>query len=363
MDGDNDAILSADGHGALWLMGWGVGSPSMDYQFGWNTGMNYCVPEISSKKYQFTGIAGPEKGSSLGQRLRFDYISAKFFFQNGYGSEFSQLALADDGTKSLIKLTESFNIELVEDVRLEEGAMYVLTVDLTAGNTKGVVSLKKVADGEPEPAVVQTFLFDFGSNGTNTNRGVQTTNPDVRGNYWNNITNNDGNYAKAGTVYPALFNTANVPTAYAITLNSRFTTNGASGGGGLLDPHEEDLDELAIPSATGDYFFIESNEDNSNFTFSGLDKTKGYKFYAFGSRKANDVRTALYKVAGTNADEGELQIAGANSGGDGINQNMKNLFVSEPIYPDENGTITFTIARAAGSYIALNVLKIEEYDR
>lgn len=363
MDGDNDASLSDSGHGAIWLMGWGVGSPSLNFQFGWNDGNNYCVPEISSKKYQFTGVAGPEHNSVYGQRFRFDYISGKFFFQNGYGNEFSQLTLANDGTESLIQLTDSKNIELASGASLEEGATYVLTVDLTAGNDKGVLSFKKIADGEvkPEPAVVQTLYFDFGSNGTNTARGEQTENPDGNGNYWNNIVNNSGNYATAGTVYSSLINAENTQTTYALTLDSRFTTNGASGGGGLLDPTGDNLGDLAIPSATGDYFFIEQSEDNSSFTFSGLDKNKGYKFYAFGSRKATDVRTALYKVSGYNNDEGELQIAGTNCGGEGINQNVAKIYVSELIFPDDDGKIKFTIARQEGSYIALNALKIEEY--
>ena len=208
---------------------------------------------------------------------------------------------------------------------------------------------------------MQTLYFDFGSNGTNTARGEQTENPDGNGNYWNNIVNNSGNYATAGTVYSSLINAENTQTTYALTLDSRFTTNGASGGGGLLDPTGDNLGDLAIPSATGDYFFIEQSEDNSSFTFSGLDKNKGYKFYAFGSRKATDVRTALYKVSGYNNDEGELQIAGTNSGGEGINQNVAKIYVSELIFPDDDGKIKFTIARQEGSYIALNVLKIEEY--
>ena len=363
MDGDNDASLSDSGHGAIWLMGWGVGSPSLDFQFGWNDGNNYCVPEISSKKYQFTGVAGPEHNSVYGQRFRFDYISGKFFFQNGYGNEFSQLTLANDGTASLIQLTDSKNIELASGASLEEGATYVLTVDLTAGNDKGVLSFKKIADGEdkPEPAVVQTLYFDFGSNGTNTARGEQTVNPDKNRHYRNNIVNNSGNYASAGTVYPSLINSVNTETTYALTLDSRFTTNGASGGGGLLNPTEDNLGDLAIASATGDYFFIEQSEDNSSFTFSDLDKNKGYKFYAFGSRKATDVRTALYKVSGYNNDEGEHQIAGADCGGEGINQNVAKIYVSELIFPDDDGKIKFTIARQEGSYIALNVLKIEEY--
>ena len=202
-------------------MGWGIGSPSMDFQFGWDAGSNYCVPEISSKKYQFIGTTGPEHNSVFGQRFRYDYISAKFFFQNGYGGEFSQLTLADDGTKSLIRLTDSKNIELLLDgndkpIPLEEGATYALTVDLSAGNVKGVVSFKKISDGEvkPEPTVVQTLYFAFGSSSaTSPGKGDPTVNPDDNGNYWNNITNNNGNYANAGTVYGSLLNSDYTPTA------------------------------------------------------------------------------------------------------------------------------------------------------
>lgn len=366
MNGDNDASLSDDGHGALWLMGWGVGSPSLDYQFGWNEGNNYCMPEISSKKYQFTGEAGPERNSVFGQRFRFDYVSGKLFFQNGYGGEFSQLTIADDGSRSLIKLTDSRNIELADGAQLEEGATYVLTVDLTAGNNNGVITFRKISDGEvtPEPAVVQTFYFDFGS--ITDTQGSITAGADANNNYWNNITNNvAGNkYADAGTVYSPLVNAENIQTEYALTLDVRFSTNGKSGGGGLLNPQEDLLGDLAVASATEDYFFTESNEnENRSFTFSGLDKDKGYKFYIFGSRKTNagDVRIVNYTMAGDNEYTGELQTSGGNCGGEGIHQNIGNICVSEMIYPDVDGNIKITIGKKQGSYAALNAMKIEEY--
>lgn len=148
MNGDNDATLSADGHGAIWLMGWGVGSPSLDFQPGWTEGAAYCVSEISSKKYQFTGMAGPEHGSIFGQRFRTDYLGCKFFFQNGWGGEFSgaNILTVAAGSETLIKVTSGGDLALADGVQLEEGATYVLTVDLTAGNSKGVISLKKISD-------------------------------------------------------------------------------------------------------------------------------------------------------------------------------------------------------------------------
>ena len=142
MNGSEEATLSGDGHGALWLMGWGVGSPSLDGQFGWTEGAAYCMAEIQPKIYQFTGAAGPEHGSSYGQRFRFDYLSFKFFHQDGWGGEYGSDALTIIEGADLLKGTG--NYELADGVQLEEGATYRITVDLTAGNDKGTISFKKL---------------------------------------------------------------------------------------------------------------------------------------------------------------------------------------------------------------------------
>lgn len=214
----------------------------------------------------------------------------------------------------------------------------------------------------PEPAtpvLVQTLYFDFGSQ--TDGRGSMTEGPDANNHYWNNITNNDGNYAAINTVYSSLVNSENTSVTYELTLNSRFSTNGQSGGGGLLEPQEELLKDFAVASATEDYFFIESGENNSSFTFSNLDPKKAYKFYAFGSRSTTQTRTAYYTMTGLNHYQGELQTSGTNCGGEGINQNIQNICESELIYPDDAGNIKFTVSRKNGDYIALNVLKVEEY--
>ena len=143
LNGSAKATTNVDGSGAIWMMGWGVGSPSLDNQFGWTPGAAYCMPEVSPKVYRFTCTAGPENGSSIGQRIRFDYLSCKFFFQDGWGGEFSggnALTLAP-GTEAY--LVDKGNIELASGVQLEEGVTYVMTVDLSNGTSNGILSFEK----------------------------------------------------------------------------------------------------------------------------------------------------------------------------------------------------------------------------
>lgn len=145
MSGGNPATLSNDGHGAIYIMGWGCGNPSLDSQFGWETSKAFGMAEVSPKVYRFTAVAGPEKGSYNGQRIRLDYIDVKLFWQKDWGGEFSKdknLTMTA-GTEKLLKISDSGNIGLADGVKLEEDATYIITVDLSEGNDKGTISLTK----------------------------------------------------------------------------------------------------------------------------------------------------------------------------------------------------------------------------
>lgn len=132
--------LDDDCHGTLWIMGWGLGSPSLKSQFGWTPGQAHAMAEISPKVYQFTGVAGPETSSEYGTRIRMDYLSFKFFHQDGWGGETA--SSLTEGGKTL--LTEKGNLELAEEVTLEEGATYVITVDFTNGKENATIDMRKL---------------------------------------------------------------------------------------------------------------------------------------------------------------------------------------------------------------------------
>ena len=139
--------LTADGHGTIWILGYGAGSPSLASEAGWNPGKGVPLAEVANNKFTLTAVVGEEGDATLGTRLRTTGWDMKFFFQNGWGDEFStdkgnNIAL-DDNAKLLLK-NPSGNVGLLDDVELEIGATYRLTIDLTQGVDKGVLSIEKL---------------------------------------------------------------------------------------------------------------------------------------------------------------------------------------------------------------------------
>lgn len=141
MNGNSEAGLDADGHGAVWLLGYGMGSPSIKDEFDWNFSTAYCVAEIRPKVYQFTGKTGAEGSTIIGERIRYDYISVKYLGAKSWDQQFHQKNLQmDQATRNLFN-TDEENLVLASP--LEQGATYLFTLDFTQGVDNGVLSVVK----------------------------------------------------------------------------------------------------------------------------------------------------------------------------------------------------------------------------
>lgn len=138
------ATLQADGTGALWVIGEGVGKPSVaSNQVGWNTDKGLAMAAIGGKKYQMTFVGG--------QSLKLDDINFKFFHQKGWGGEFKVMttdsdlvfvgAGEDPGPGD--KVRDPGNLGLLKGKKFEEGATYVFTVDLSKGLDKASLTVVK----------------------------------------------------------------------------------------------------------------------------------------------------------------------------------------------------------------------------
>lgn len=133
-----DATLQNDGTGALYIVGGtrgvenggtgaeSIGKPSHVGAPSWD-GSNgaICMSPVEPKIYQMTVVAG--------EQITADGVNFKFYGGKGWSNEYkadristdSELVVVNDGD------SDNGNVWLKEGVTLEEGATYVITVDMS----------------------------------------------------------------------------------------------------------------------------------------------------------------------------------------------------------------------------------------
>jgi uncharacterized protein YjdB/lysophospholipase L1-like esterase len=195
----------------------------------------------------------------------------------------------------------------------------------------------------------QSMYVDFGpAGGTN---GAITPGPDANGHYWTNAISG----ALNATV--DVINSLNADTGIDMTVTDSFVVNTGTNYGPAA-PLGTLLGDLAIGTATQDYFYLEtggSANSTGQLTFSGLNPQKGYKFYIFGSRPTTNVRISGYSVTGLNNFTGQLQTSNGTTG------NIDTTLATTMISPTADGHITLDVSIIQNAYAYINVLKIEEY--
>ena len=211
----------------------------------------------------------------------------------------------------------------------------------------------------------ESLLFDFGpSDGLD---GANTASPDRRGNVWNNwFDGKPGNEAILPGEHKAnLVNADGRNVGVTMTITGQFLANGFRNGG-LRDPDESMLGELAVDSATGDYFFSTGddlvgggNDDtNGGFMLSGFDPDLRYDLTFFGSRAASERRVTEYRVFGAGEQAVSLQTSGTGIGSNGGNGNNDEVARLLGVEPDAFGQLFVDLTLLEGSFAHLNTMQI-----
>jgi lysophospholipase L1-like esterase len=215
----------------------------------------------------------------------------------------------------------------------------------------GYIGALKIEEVRIPVTALKTMFVDFGPNdGVN---GNTTAGPDQNGNYWNNVTN-------ISTTAPQvdLRDKANAGTGAYVDITSGFLSNGIQNGG-LLAPDAGLLGDVAIPTATQDYFYTTAS---SSLSIRGLNKTKGYVFKLFGSRNDPEKRLTTYSLTGATFYSGNLQTSGTDLGGTGYYGNTRTILTSDIIMPDDNGHINLTVTKTEGAFGYLGLMKMDQVD-
>ncbi len=219
-----------------------------------------------------------------------------------------------------------------------------------------------IAKGEDIDA--QTFFIDFGQDASTW--GDKTTGADINGNIWNNVVAPSGApSALAAGATLDMVNSQGEATTVKFVLVTKINSNGKANGG-LAEPDAALLGDLAVGTATNDYFFLDDGIGNQGwFRFEGLDNTKAYKFHIFGARQTNDVRGGTFLIYGDNKWNGYLQTSGAGIGTNISNTNDNTVLVSAPVVPNAEGKINFEffIASSSSKFAYISAMKIEEVEQ
>jgi hypothetical protein len=322
----------------------------------------------SSQDYgvlHFTGL-NPEKAYqfySFGSRTSTDERSAYFTFsgENVWTGEMQMggTQIGDggyNGNNNKILVSEPVFPDSIGNIDLTickktKGAMVYL-------NCMKVVELGDLTRPHQELKLTQRFYIDFGET-NNTSRGRQTTTKDKNGNYWTNLSsgNSSSNTIPAKNLY--LKNAAgSTASKYRLVTTCNQYTNGISAGGNNT-PSEEMLGDLAIQTATEDYMFID-NGDCRPFKFTNLNVDNCYKLYIYGSRNHTDNRITQYNIEGQRTWSGGQVTSGNSVGGEGNNGNVRNILITDYIYPSRKGEIVINFQRVTGM-AHISAMKIEEY--
>lgn len=195
----------------------------------------------------------------------------------------------------------------------------------------------------------QTYLLDFGADGTPTSHAAAPNDP---ANFWNNVPNSVG--TTTGATVSNLVSVLNEPSGINLVIVDRF--NGANENGTTTTslPYPE--------NATRDSLYGNTEVWNGvtnifpKFKLTGLHTDANYTFTFFASRiGATDVRETTYTITGSTSAVLELDAAG----------NRDTTVTSPSMTPDGNGAITIGLTPGANNnnanhFTYLGVLKIEE---
>ncbi len=260
----------------------------------------------------------------------------------------------------------AFTSLFVDDIHLNRQG-YAFWTSIVRPRVAAVIRPNKIFHPNPRtPQPGSRLLFDFGP--SNPEDGDPTLGPDANGNHWNNWHAAQGGMpVNAGEHLGDLVDAQGRATGVDLVITGGFSTQGKRQGG-LLAPVADRLGDLAVPTATEDYFFSSAdnkqgggNDDRpGGFMLTGLDPNLCYSFRFFGSRSdAKESCVTEFLVTGVESQRATLTTTGPGSGTDGdYDGNDSQVANVNGIRPDRFGQIFVDLTVAAGNCAYLNAMAV-----
>ncbi|MCB9534251.1 MAG: hypothetical protein H6698_08105 [Myxococcales bacterium] len=216
---------------------------------------------------------------------------------------------------------------------------------------------------EPSPPATAHFLsagtrvlIDLGpTDGTN---GEATPSPDYLGQHWNNwYPIVGGARVLPGEHLDGLVTADGVATPIDLVVAGDFAANGWQNGG-LRWPDQTLLGDLAISSATGDYFYADGDDITGGFYLRGLSPTQTFTLRMFASREEAERRVTRYVVRGETSREVSVQTSGPGAGSDSEARNDDTLAELSGLRPDAWGNLFVDLQVEAGAFAYVSLIEL-----
>ena len=209
-----------------------------------------------------------------------------------------------------------------------------------------------------QPGAGARVLVDLGpSNGTD---GNHSKSPDSQGQRWNNWHEIQGSGATLPGEALGLRTVAGKATPWRLVLGGAFGSNGLQHGG-LQQPSAAKLGQLAVATATQDFFYVSRAGGSQELSIAGLEPARRYKLRLFGSRAtAQETRVTRYTVtSAAGATSKTLKTSGNNIGSDGKYDGNDNTVVTfDNLRSDAWGKLHLEVSADSGAYGYLSLLEL-----
>lgn len=215
------------------------------------------------------------------------------------------------------------------------------------------------APPEPPPAPGTRWLIDLGPN--NDGDGEDTPSPDYLGQHWNNwhALNGDGR-ALPGEHLDDLRSAQGTQTPVDLVIAGGFGANGWANGG-FRWPQRDALDDLAVGSATGDFFYSDGDDRPGGLFLKDLDPARRYTLRLFASRDDEQRRVTRFIISGADEQTLTLQTSGPGAGQGGALLNDDDVLTFTGLRPDAWGQLFIEVDVVEGlyGYLSLVALTVE----
>ena len=217
---------------------------------------------------------------------------------------------------------------------------------------EAVLSPRSLPDNPQHPASGTLIRVDLGPSNPEDGDRADVDDFGIQWNAWHPVEGNE--QILAGEHLDELLSTQGLPTGTRVVIGGGFRGNGKLNGG-LTEPDGALLGTMAMPQATGDYFYTDGLDNPGALSWQGLDPKQRYTLRLFASRNSEEERVTRFTVGGQSQI---LQTSGTGAGQESTGNNNTVVVLSD-LEPDAWGALHLDVEIESGRYAYLCLMELE----